>query len=355
MRRHHTAAPRACRGVLHDVRGPPDRGLDVAVARVQQRPPDHQAAHARHRQRVLPRREGRIRIGAGRAAEDQQRLRRHRRHLVDVRGRLDLQPRERRRVTERGAHADRLEQRVGVVVPHRLAVRVLRVRDRLDHRQHPPVAERLDGVGARGERRHRPRVALVDAQQHLAGIEAGRDQVVGVVGGEAVVELPARPGEPAAIHRADRHAIVERAEQHEVLEDVGAGEHAVDTRVGERDEQPVEHHPPVDHRSRLAAHADHRPRRVVGGDDEQVAIGRHAVAARPPGQRIGDRSRRPHPRVDQLAVLPVAQDHARTSSRCERASAARGSSEPERNTASHGHVLQERGHLGIGRHRVSAQ
>ena len=112
--------------------------------------------------------------------------------------------------------------------------------------------------------------------------------MVGVVGGEAVVDLPASPGEPAAVHRADGDLAVEGAEADEVLEDVGARQHAVDPRVVEGDEQPLEHRPAVDHRPRLAGHADHPPRRVVGGDDEQRPVGGQLLAPRAVGERLGD-------------------------------------------------------------------
>ena len=97
-----------------------------------------------------------------------------------------------------------------------------------------------------------------------------------------------RPGQPAPVHRADGDLAVEGAEADEVLEDVGAGQHAVDPRVVEGDEQPFEHRPPVDHRPRLAGHADHPPRRVVGGDDEQRPVGGQPLAARAVGERLGD-------------------------------------------------------------------
>ena len=63
-------------------------------------------------------------------------------------------------------------------------------------------------------------------------------------------------------------------------------EHAVDSRVVERGQQAVEHRAPVGHRQRVVAEADHRPRRVVGGDDEQHAVVRQrstgAAARRAP-------------------------------------------------------------------------
>ncbi len=67
--------------------------------------------------------------------------------------------------------------------------------------------------------------------------------MLGVVGSEPVVELPRRTGEPAAVHRADGDAVVQRAEQDEVLHDVRTRQHAVDPRVVQRGEQPVEHRP----------------------------------------------------------------------------------------------------------------
>ena len=59
--------------------------------------------------------------------------------------------------------------------------------------------------------------------------------------------------------------------------------------MGERHEQRVERAPPVGHRERLAWHAEHAPRGVIGGDDEQPAVGEQ----RPPrtlAQRVNARS-----------------------------------------------------------------
>ena len=71
-------------------------------------------------------------------------------------------------------------------------------------------------------------VGRLDPQQGLAAVEPEGHDVLDVVGGHPVVELPLGSGDAAAVHRADGEPAVERAEQGELLEDVGTAEHAVD-------------------------------------------------------------------------------------------------------------------------------
>ena len=69
---------------------------------------------------------------------------------------------------------------------------------------------------------------------------------------------------------------------------MSALQHAVDSRIVEGDEQPLEHRPAIDHRPWLAGHADHPPCGVVGGDDEQGPIGGHSLAPGTVGKGLGD-------------------------------------------------------------------
>ena len=141
----------------------------------------------------------------------------------------------------------------------------------------------VTACGAGLQRRGRPGVVVGDAQQDLAAVEPGVGDARRVVGGHPVVQLPARALQPAAVHRAEGELAVERAEERQLLQHVGAAEHAVDAGVGEGHEQPVEQAAAIGHRERVVTDAEHPPCGVVGGDDEQPAVGQQrpprAVAA----------------------------------------------------------------------------
>src|SRR5207302_843326 len=82
-------------------------------------------------------------------------------------------------------------------------------------------------------------------------------------------DLPARPHDPAAVHRADRHAVVEQPEEHEVLEDVGARQDAVDARVVEGERQAIEEAAPVGHGHRVDADGQRAAGRTGRGHASQ--------------------------------------------------------------------------------------
>ena len=112
--------------------------------------------------------------------------------------------------------------------------------------------------------------------------------MIGVVGGEPVVDLPGGACQPAAVHRPDGDAVLERAEHDEVLHDVRARQHAVDPGMLQGDEEPLEHDPPVGHRQRVAAHPDHSSGGVVGSDDEQHPVPGQRVSSDPGGHGLPD-------------------------------------------------------------------
>ena len=151
---------------------------------------------------------------------------------------------------------------------------VLEVRQRLDHAHQAAVGELRDDRGDGLDRAGHSRIRVVDAQQHLAAVEPAGLDVVRVVGRHAVVELPVGADDAAAVHRADREPAIERAEPRELLEDVGTGEHTVDAGLGQGAHEPVEQRVAVSDRERIAAGREHAARRVVGGQDEETAVGR---------------------------------------------------------------------------------
>ena len=150
-------------------------------------------------------------------------------------------------------------------------------------------------------------VLRIDAQQHLAALEARPRHGRGVVPGEPVVDLEDRAGEPAAVHRADDDLAVECAHEQQVLDDVGGAEHPVDARTRERLGQPPEQLPagrpwPARPRRR-AAH------RGPGGRRRPASAGRCApmrpLRSGARGGQLGDPARVAHAGPHQSLMLSV--------------------------------------------------
>ena len=126
------------------------------------------------------------------------------------------------------------------------------IRPRAGQLGHGPGAGLHGGGGGR--------VVQVDAEQHLAAVEAHRGDGRRVVAGEPVVDLEGGAGQAAAVHRPDDHLVLERAEQQQVLEDVGGAEHAVHAGPGQRQRQPVQQVGPAGHGHRPVPTARSAPR-----------------------------------------------------------------------------------------------
>ena len=120
---------------------------------------------------------------------------------------------------------------------------------------------------------------------------------VGVVAGEAVVDLEGCAGQAAAVHRADHDLVLEGAEQQQVLEDVGGAEHAVDAWPLEGDAQPAQQLPPVGHRHRRRRRR--AARRGPGGRRRPASADRSAPTKESGRRRcccqLGDPLRRADP------------------------------------------------------------
>ena len=80
------------------------------------------------------------------------------------------------------------------------------------------------------------------------------------------------PARPPAVERREHDLVFERAEQHQVVENVGGGQHAVHTRVGQRRTQPVEQVGAAVHRGGASPDAEGAACGMVGGDDHQPAV-----------------------------------------------------------------------------------
>ena len=191
--------------VAHEVGGAADRRRDVAVGRVQQRPADHEPAD----RRLASARSHDANVASGSGPGAPPRISSG---CVVIAATVSMSA-----VAWIFSHVYADEPPSAAHTPTAFSSAsgssshtalpdgVLGVRDRLDHRQHAPRS--LSSPTARA---HAARVGtvpgsrVVDAQQHLAGVEVGGHEVVGVVRGEPVVQLPARAGQPAAVHRADR-------------------------------------------------------------------------------------------------------------------------------------------------------
>ena len=170
-----------------------------------------------------------------------------------------------------GGDHDRADHRLGRQVVAGPAVDPVRD-ERLDHGHQGVRGEVADRVGAGLHGRGGGRVVRVDAEQHLAAVEAHLLDGRGVVAGEPVVDLEDGPGQAAAVHRADDHLVVERAEQQQVLDDVGGAEHAVDAGPGQGQRHPLEQVGPVGHGHRPVPGAQRAAGRVVGGDEEDLVV-----------------------------------------------------------------------------------
>ena len=123
-----------------------------------------------------------------------------------------------------------------------------------------------DGACACAERVGGRRVVEVDAQQHLAPVEARGGDRCSAVAGEAVVVLKGCVGQATPVHRAENDLVVERPEQQEVLDHIGRPEDSVDPGHGQCCREPVEQVVAVTHRPRDIAHFDHATGGMVSGD-----------------------------------------------------------------------------------------
>src|SRR5699024_5710007 len=95
----------------------------------------------------------------------------------------------------------------------------------------------------------------------------------GVLGAEAVLDLPRAARQPAAVHRGEHDLVLERAHDQEVLEDVGGAEHAVHPGHGERLTHAVQELCAAGHGLAAGADAEGAARGKVRGDDHHRAVG----------------------------------------------------------------------------------
>src|SRR5439155_106781 len=90
-----------------------------------------------------------------------------------------------------------------------------------------------------------------DPDHHLSAVEPVALDAVGVVSGEAVVQLESRSGQPATVHRAEGQLSFECAEQHQILEDIRRSEDAVDAGPLERGDEAPQQFAAIGHRLRI--------------------------------------------------------------------------------------------------------
>src|SRR5699024_6085932 len=145
--------------------------------------------------------------------------------------------------------------------------------ERLDHRDQLVAGEVGDGVRAGLEDEGGAIILEIDAGEHLAAVEAGGLDRGGVVGGEAVLDLPAAALEAATVHRGEHQLVLERPEHQQVLEDVGGAEHPVHARHGERFAHAVQQLGAAGHGLGPGSDAEGATGWVVGGDDHHGAVG----------------------------------------------------------------------------------
>jgi GntR family transcriptional regulator len=215
------------------------RARNVVVRRVQQGPADDEAVHGRVLQCLAPAGEGRVLVGVHLTPEQQDRQGRRGQDLFHVVHDRQLEPGVGRSPAEPGSDGDRPDNRLSRQVVAHPPVHPVGD-ERLHQRHEAPFGELVHRVGARFHGRGGRGVARVDAEQHLPAVEARPGDRRRVVPGEAVIDFEGRPGQPAAVHRADDDLVVEHAEQQQLLEDVGRPQHAVDTGPGQDQGQPFE-------------------------------------------------------------------------------------------------------------------
>ena len=188
------------------------------------------------------------------------------------------------------------------MVKVRATMLVLQIGQRLDERHDAEV-----GQLSRESRDHlqgarQPRVGVLDAQQGLAAVEAHARNVLGVVGGEAVVELPLGADDAAAVHRANRQPALEYAEERELLENVGARHDPVDTIDSQPAHEPVEEREPVGDSKWIGAHPEHSARGVVSGEEHEPAIDTRDASSGATGEGALECLRLANPGLHKLGV-----------------------------------------------------
>ena len=127
---------------------------------------------------------------------------------------------------------------------------------------------------------------MVDANEGLSTVKPHRFNVLSVVCGQAIIELPARPDYAAPIHRADRDFAVKGAKPRQLFQDIGARQHAVDPGQGEAAHQALEECVAVSHSERVVAEGDFAARRVIGGEDQQLTVIACERATTPSYERV---------------------------------------------------------------------
>ena len=184
----------------------------------------------------------------------------------------------------------------------RSAVLVLQVGQRLDERHDAEVGQLGREARDHLQGARQPRVGVFDAQQGLAPVEAHARNVLGVVGGEAVVELPLGADDAAAVHRADCQPALEHTEVGELLENVGARHDPIDTIDGQATHEPVEEREPVGDRERIGAHAEHSARGVIGCKEHEPTVDTRNAPWDATREGSLERLRLANPSLDELGI-----------------------------------------------------
>ncbi len=265
-----------------------------------------QATDVRDLQGALPGVEDLLVVAADVTAEQQHRARRSRGDARGVGGGRDLEPGVRRRRPEPARDRDHPDQRVLRRVELEAALGAGAVGERFDEGHDSGVGQGRREPGDRLEGARHPRVGRLDPQQGLPAVEPEGHDVLGVVGGEPVVQLPRCSGETAAVHRAHGEPTVQRAEERELLEDVGTAEHAVDPGVREPGDDPVQQRVAVRGGHRVGADGQLATRGVVGGEQQHPAVLAHQRPPTPVAEGLREPSGLADPGLDEGSVVLVA-------------------------------------------------
>ena len=149
----------------------------------------------------------------------------------------------------------------------------------------PRGGQLRDRVGARAQRVGGGRVVEVDAQQHLAAVEAEARDRRRRVAGEAVVVLEDRV-RPVPRGSSSRRRPCRRARPSSSRSSTMSGDPRTPSTPGngQRGDETVEQVVAIAHRDRVVADVDDAARGVVGGEDEE-SVGAPRRARRRAGRR----------------------------------------------------------------------
>jgi len=112
--------------------------------------------------------------------------------------------------------------------------------------------------------------------------------MIGVVCGHPIIKTPGGTQIPATIHSAEHQLFIQHTEPGELFDYVGACEQTVDAWIRENSDQPIEKFAPICQRKRSITSRDDRACRVIGRNDEELAVSAHQRSAAASGEGVNE-------------------------------------------------------------------